>query len=97
MLVSFSMIPLDKGPHFSKHVARLMDIIKDSELPHELTAMSTIVEGDWDEVMALINNCREELRRDSERVSIKIWIDDKAGSSDELTRKPKAVKEKMKE
>ncbi len=95
MLVSFSMIPLDKGPHFSSAVAGLTKIIQDSGLPNELTAMSTIVEGDWDEVMGLINKCRQELRKDSDRVSIKIWIDDKAGSKDELERKPRAVREKM--
>jgi uncharacterized protein (TIGR00106 family) len=78
MLVAFSMIPLDKGPHFSACVAGMMEIIRESGLPHELNAMCTLVEGDWDRVFDLINKCREELRKDSDRVSIKIWVDDKA-------------------
>ena len=95
MLVSFSMIPLDKGPHFSKYVARLMKIVEASGLPHELTAMSTIVEGDWDEVMDLINQCRLELLKDSERLSIKIWIDEKVGVAGTLKGKVDSVREKM--
>ncbi|MFH1514903.1 MAG: MTH1187 family thiamine-binding protein, partial [bacterium] len=95
MLVSFSMIPLDKGAHFSPYVARLLKIIRESGLPHELTAMATIVEGDWDEVFGLIKECREELRKDSDRVSIKIWVDDKAGGVGMLKGKPKSVLEKL--
>ncbi len=95
MLVSFSMIPLDKGAHFSPFVARLLKIVRASGLPHQLTPMSTIVEGDWDEIFDLINECRKELRKDSERVSIKIWVDDKAGATDMLHGKLKSVEEKM--
>jgi uncharacterized protein (TIGR00106 family) len=95
MLVSFSMIPLDKGAHFASYVARLMRIIRDSGLPHELTPMSTIIEGEWDDVIGVINECRKELRKDSDRVSIKIWVDDKAGATDMLHSKKKSVKDKI--
>lgn len=95
MLVSFAMIPLDKGPHFSDIVAKSLKIIRESGLPYELTAMSTLIEGDWDEVMAVINKCRLEIRKDSERVSIKIWVDDKAGAEGMLKGKVKSVREKM--
>jgi len=87
MLVSFSMIPLDKGPHFTPYIARITKIIKESGLPNQLTPMSTIVEGEWDEVFGLIDKCRKELRKDSERVSIKIWVDDRAGVTDALNTK----------
>jgi len=95
MLVSFAMIPLDKGASFSEHVAKLMEIIEDSGLPNELTAMSTIIEGEWDEVMDVINKCRLALRENSDRVSIKIWVDDKAGATGMLSGKTKSVREKM--
>lgn len=95
MLVSFSMIPLDKGPKFSKYVARITKLIEESELTSELTAMSTIVEGEWDEVMDLINRCRLALREDSDRVSISIKIDDKAGASGMLKKKIESVREKL--
>lgn len=95
MLVSFAMIPLDKGPHFTDSVAGLLKIIRDSGLSHELTAMSTIIEGEWDQVFDVINKCRLELRKNSDRVSIKIWIDDKADAKDMLHSKPKSVLEKL--
>jgi uncharacterized protein (TIGR00106 family) len=96
MLVSFSMIPLDKGAHFSEYVARVMRIIEESGLPYELNSMSTVVEGDWDQVFGLIKRCRDELRKDSDRVSIKIWVDDKAGATDQLHEKVESVEKKLK-
>lgn len=95
MLVAFSMVPLDKGPHFSPIVARMMKIIKESGLPHELNAMGTLIEGEWEDVFDVINKCREELRKDSERVSIKIWVDDKAGATGMLKKKVESVAEKL--
>jgi uncharacterized protein (TIGR00106 family) len=95
MLVSFAMIPLDKGPHFSEDVAGIIRIIRDSGLPYQLTPMSTIVEGEWDEVFGLVKKCRDDLRKTSDRISIKIWIDDKAGAKDMLHTKTKSVEEKL--
>jgi len=97
MLVSFSMIPLDKGAHFSPYVARILKLVKESGLPHQLTPMATIIEGEWDDIFDLIDRCRLELRKDSERVSIKIWVDDKAGATDMLHRKVDSVFEKLDE
>jgi len=97
MLVAFSMIPLDKGVHLSAEVARVIKLVKESGLPYQLTAMATLVEGEWDEVFDLIKKCRDELRKDSERVSIKIWVDDKAGAKDMLHKKVESVEEKLKE
>ena len=95
MLASFAMYPLDKGAHLSEYVARITKIIDGSGLPHELNAMSTVVEGDWDKVLGLIKRCRDELRKDSDRVSIKIWIDDKAGESDQIRRKVESVRKRL--
>jgi uncharacterized protein (TIGR00106 family) len=95
MLVSFAMIPLDHGPHFSEDVAKVIKIIKESGLSYQLTPMSTIVEGEWDEVFGLIKKCRDELRKTSNRISIKIWVDDKAGAKDMLHEKVKSVQAKL--
>jgi len=95
MLVAFSMIPLDKGDHFSPYVAGILKIIEKSGLPYELNPMSTVIEGDWDEVFGVIDECRRELAKESRRISIKIWVDDKVGAEDMLHTKVKSVKEKL--
>lgn len=54
---SFSMSPFDRGGSLSVYVARSIDIIDESGLPYRLTPMGTIVEGEWDEVMAVVSAC----------------------------------------
>lgn len=76
MIVEFTVVPLDKGPHLSKLIAPLLKIVAESGLDYQFTAMATIVEGEWDEVMSLIRRCHEEMLRTSQRVvtTIKISI-----------------------
>ena len=95
MLVSFAMYPLDKGAHLSPYVARITRIINESGLPSQLTPMSTIIEGDWDEVFRLIKRCRDDLAKDCGRISIKIWVDDKIGATNQLHYKIESVEKKL--
>ncbi len=95
MLLEFTIIPLDKGMHFSPYVARMTDIIEKSGLPCKLTPMSTVIEGDWDECMALVKACRDEIAKDSMRISIHISIDDSIGATGRLEGKIKSVEEKL--
>ncbi len=87
MLAMFSTFPLDKGTALGKDVAGVIDLIDKSGLDYQTTAMGTIVEGDWDEVMSLIRACHNKLRESSERVNTKISIDDRAGAKGRLKGK----------
>ena len=95
MLAQFTIIPLDKGMHFSSYVARMTEIIEKSGLPNKLTPMATVVEGEWDEVMALIKACRDEMAKDSMRISVNIAIDDRIGATGRLEGKIKSVEDKL--
>jgi len=77
VLLEFSMSPLDKGISLSPYVARSLDIIDKSGLPYQLTPMGTIVEDEWDQVMALVTGLlskdepglRQDLHLDTHRLS----------------------------
>ncbi len=56
-LMEFSMIPLDKGPSFSDYVARILTLVDQSGLDYRLNPMGTVVEGEWDDLMALLTRC----------------------------------------
>ena len=87
MLVEFSMFPLDQGTHLSSSVARVLKLVDKSGLDYRLTSMGTIVEGSWQRVMALIQQCHERLMENSDRVITTIKIDDHRGRSGRLTGK----------
>lgn len=95
VLLEFSMSPFDKGASLSEYVARSLDIVDKSGLPYQLTPMGTIVEGEWDEVMALATACFKTMSQDCERISTSMKIDYRAGKSGRLKSKIQSIENKL--
>lgn len=96
MLFSLTMFPTDKkGTSSSAAVARVIDLIDRSGLPYRLTAMSTLIEGEWEPVISLINRCRLLLRRQHARVYIIMTVDDRKGARNRLAGKIRSVERQL--
>jgi uncharacterized protein (TIGR00106 family) len=95
VIVDFSMFPLDKGESLSPYVARSIRIVRESGLPYEFRAMGTSIEGEWDEVMAVVNRCFEAMSLDCGRVSLSLKADFRKGAPGRLARKVESVLEKL--
>lgn len=93
MLVEFSVIPIGAGPKLKVPIAQVVDMIDKSGLPYQVTATSTIIEGEWDRVMPLVKQCLDDVRRASPRVVATIKIDDEAGATDQLEANVRDVEE----
>ena len=93
VLLEFSMSPMTQGDSVSRFVARSIDIIDQSGLPYQLTAMGSIIEGEWAEVMAVVSACFEAMQADCDRVSTHIKIDYRAGPGGRLTSKVDTVRQ----
>ncbi|MCP2520612.1 MTH1187 family thiamine-binding protein [Candidatus Aminicenantes bacterium AC-335-A11] len=93
MLVEFSIIPIGKGESLSRYIAKIIDIVDKSGLPYKLTAMGTIVEGEWDDIMELIKECHFKMKEYSNRVYTKITIDDREGSKNRIEGKVRIIEE----
>ena len=91
MLAAFSITPLGGGDSVSASVAEAVRIVRASGLPNETNAMFTNIEGDWDEVMAVIKACVLQVAETAPRVSVVIKLDHRPGAVDSLTRKVEAV------
>jgi len=95
VIVDFSLFPLDKGESLSAYVARSIKIIEESGLPYDFRAMGTSIEGEWDEVMAVVSRCFEVMRQDCQRISLSLKADYRRGPSGRLQRKIESVKKKL--
>lgn len=95
VLLEFSMTPLGKGESVSPYVARSLEIVSQSGLDYRLHAMGTVIEGEWDEVMAVVTKCYEAMSADCNRVTCSIKIDARAGASGRLVSKVQSVQEKI--
>ena len=91
LLAEFSLTPLDKGPSVSAWVSRSLDVIDRSGLPYRLGPMGTCVEGEWDEVMAVVKTCFERMAEDCGRISISFKGDWRRGRSGALSAKIEKV------
>jgi uncharacterized protein (TIGR00106 family) len=91
MIVEFSIIPIGQGEPLAELVAKVADVVDASGLPYQLTAMGTIVEGEWDDVFELIKECHLVMRRVASRVSTRIVVDDREGARDRIRGKVEEV------
>lgn len=87
MLLSFSITPLGVGETVGEYVADAVRVIRDSGLPNRTDAMFTTVEGDWDEVMAVLKSAVDVVQARAPRVSVVMKADIRPGVTDALTKK----------
>jgi uncharacterized protein (TIGR00106 family) len=95
VLIHFSIFPTDKGTSVSPYVARSIRIIQESGLPYKLGPMSTAIEGEWEEVIAVVETCFRELKKDCSRIYMTLQMDYRAGAVNRIEGKIKSVEEKL--
>lgn len=93
MLLEFSMSPLDKGESLSAYVARSLEIVDRSGVPYRLNPMGTVLEGEWDECLAVVRACFERMAQDCNRISCSIKIDYRKGRTGRLESKVATVEQ----
>lgn len=91
VLLEFSMSPLDKGESLSPYVARILNVIDKSGIDFRLTAMGTILEGEYKAVMDVVQKCFYELQKDCNRISVALKIDYRAGQESRLHNKVQKI------
>ncbi len=95
MLAQFSITPIGKDARIGEYVAQILKIVDERGLDYQFTAMSTLVEGEWYEVMQLIRDCHNLMRNFAERIMTTIIIDDFAGRTGRLKGKVENVEEML--
>ena len=90
MLVAFSVAPGGgdtSGDSVHDAVAAAVKVVRDSGLPNQTDAMFTTIEGDWDEVFAVIKAATDAVGAFGTRVSLVLKADIRPGHTGELTGK----------
>ncbi|RZU64419.1 uncharacterized protein YqgV (UPF0045/DUF77 family) [Microterricola gilva] len=90
MLVAFSVAPSGTGhADGSVHdaVAAAVRIVRESGLPNHTGSMFTEIEGEWDEVFAVVKKATDAVAAYGSRVSLVLKADIRPGYSGEITGK----------
>lgn len=80
MLIAFSITPLGVGESVGDLVADAVRVVRESGLPNRTDAMFTTVEGEWDEVMAVVKRAVDTVAAQAPRVSLVLKADLRPGS-----------------
>lgn len=96
MLAEFSIIPLGRGESMGEEISKVVKLVEKSGLPYKANPMGTIVEGKWDEVMALIRQCHAEVMKTAPRAVTTISLDDRPSKPfDRITEKMKSIEKRL--
>lgn len=90
MIVAFSVAPSGTGrADGSVHdaVAAAVKIVRESGLPNRTSSMFTEIEGEWDEVMAVVKRATDAVAPYGTRVSLVLKADIRPGYAGELDGK----------
>lgn len=95
LLAEVSIWPMDKGESVGQYVAKALDVIDRSGLPYKLGPLGTCIEGEWHEVMAVVEECYEVLAADCHRISCTVKMDWRKGAAGRLEAKVASVEQKL--
>lgn len=95
MIVAFSISPVagDETGGVTEAVAAAVRVVRESGLPNETNAMFTNIEGEWDEVMAVVKRAVDVVAEVSPRVGLVLKADIRPGHTDQLTAKVQRVED----
>ncbi|MGH3252375.1 MAG: MTH1187 family thiamine-binding protein [Trebonia sp.] len=91
MLIAFSVTPLGVGEGVGEIVAEAVRVVRASGLPNQTDSMFTTIEGDWDQVMAVVKDAVDAVASRAPRVSLVLKADIRAGVTDGLTSKVETI------
>jgi uncharacterized protein (TIGR00106 family) len=91
MLIAFSVTPLGAGEAVGEIVADAVRVVRASGLPNHTDSMFTTVEGEWDEVMAVVKDAVDAVAQRAPRVSLVLKGDLRPGVTDGLTTKVETI------
>jgi uncharacterized protein (TIGR00106 family) len=95
VIVAFSVSPSGGDASVGAAVAEAVRVVRASGLPNETNAMFTNIEGEWDEVMAVVKQAVEAVAAASDRVSLVLKADIRPGYSGQLTAKVERIEREL--
>jgi uncharacterized protein (TIGR00106 family) len=91
MIVAFSVTPLGVGEDVAEYVADAVRVVRASGLPNRTDAMFTTIEGEWDEVMAVVKGACDAVAARAPRISVTLKADIRPGVTGALEAKMESL------
>ena len=96
VIADLCLIPIGVGVSVSREIAACERVLAEAGLKTKLHAYGTNIEGEWDEVMALIKACVMKVAEHAPRVDLVMKVDYRPGITGALRGKVEAIEERLK-
>jgi uncharacterized protein (TIGR00106 family) len=100
MIVAFSVAPSggdNSGDSVHDAVAAAVKVVRNSGLPNRTSSMFTEIEGEWDEVFAVVKAATDAVGAYGTRVSLVLKADIRPGHTGELDGKVQRLEQAIAE
>ena len=95
-IVDFCVVPMGVGLSVSEYIARCQKVIEEAGMTPHMHAYGTTIEGEWDEVLAVVKQCHEAVHAMGvKRISTSIRLGTRTDREQSITSKVKSVKDKL--
>ncbi|MBM7563165.1 MTH1187 family thiamine-binding protein [Paenibacillus sacheonensis] len=98
-IVQVTIVPLGtESPSVGAYVASIVHVLQEAKesIRYQLTPMSTIIEGELDDLLAVVRRMHEvPFSHGAMRVSTSITIDDRRDKKGTMEQKMRSVEEKL--
>jgi uncharacterized protein (TIGR00106 family) len=96
VLLAFSVAPAGgESDSVSAAVAEAVRVVRESGLPCETNSMFTNIEGEWDEVMAVVKQAVDVVAAKAPRVALVLKADIRPGHTGQMTAKVARIEEHL--
>ncbi len=96
VILDLCLIPLGVGTSLSEYIAACERILQARELKTRMHAYGTNIEGEWNEVMAALKACHEEVHRmGAPRITTSIRLGTRQDRNQSMDEKIRSVEDKL--
>lgn len=96
VICDLTVVTYDIGPSLSPFVAEVIGFIReDRKVRHQLTPMGSILEGNWEDVLALVDRLFRHFSARYERIGLTFKVDFRRSKGNRMEGKIAAVEEKL--
>jgi uncharacterized protein (TIGR00106 family) len=95
-IIDLCVVPMGVGVSVSKYIAEIQKILNQSGLNFKMHAYGTNIEGEWDEVFAVVKKCHQVVHEmGAPRISSSLRIGTRVDRMQTMEDKIKSVENKL--
>lgn len=96
VMIDLCVVPMGVGVSVSDYVTACHRVLQASGLKHQLHAFGTNIEGEWDEVFAVVKRCHEVVHEmGAPRITATLKVGTRTDRAQTMDDKIQSVEEKL--